>query len=50
MSQSHEPIKSESAVHDLTEDEDEVYFGSYAHFSIHEDMLKVNFRVFCIML
>lgn len=41
MSQSHEPIKSESAVHTLTEDEDDVYFGSYAHFSIHEDMLKV---------
>jgi len=42
MSQSHEPIKSESAVHTLTEDEDDVYFGSYAHFSIHEDMLKVS--------
>jgi hypothetical protein len=41
MSQSHEPIKSESAVHTLTDDEDDVYFGSYAHFSIHEDMLKV---------
>lgn len=44
MSQSHEPIKSESAVHTLTEDEDDVYFGSYAHFSIHEDMLKDKVR------
>ncbi|XP_071135707.1 protein arginine N-methyltransferase 3-like [Mytilus edulis] len=44
MSQPNEPIKPESAVHTLTEDEDEEYFGSYAHFSIHEDMLKDKVR------
>ncbi|CAC5366624.1 PRMT3 [Mytilus coruscus] len=38
MSKPHEPIQSESVVHTLTEDEDEEYFESYAHFSIHENM------------
>ena len=29
-------------VAELREDEDEAYFGSYGHYSIHEDMLKVH--------
>lgn len=30
-----------SVIETLTEDEDDAYFGSYAHFSIHQEMLKV---------
>lgn len=41
MSQPTQPIKADNAVQMLTEDEDDVYFGSYAHFSIHQEMLKV---------
>ena len=37
-----DPVPSDRAVAALTEDEDDVYFGSYGHFSIHEDMLKVS--------
>ncbi|XP_062598737.1 protein arginine N-methyltransferase 3-like [Saccostrea cucullata] len=44
MSQPSQPIKSENAVQMLTEDEDDVYFGSYAHFSIHQEMLKDKVR------
>lgn len=29
------------AVAELREDEDEAYFSSYGHYSIHEEMLKV---------
>ncbi|TNN58910.1 Protein arginine N-methyltransferase 3 [Liparis tanakae] len=32
---------NQSAVADLREDEDEAYFSSYGHYSIHEEMLKV---------
>ena len=31
-----------NAIQDLREDEDEAYFGSYSHFSIHRDMLQVS--------
>lgn len=41
MSQPSQPIRAENSVEMLTEDEDDVYFGSYAHFSIHQEMLKV---------
>lgn len=41
MSQPSQPISADNAVQMLTEDEDDVYFGSYAHFSIHQEMLKV---------
>lgn len=41
MSQPSQPIRAENNVEMLTEDEDDVYFGSYAHFSIHQEMLKV---------
>lgn len=40
--QSQEVVRSDHAVGDLTEDEDDVYFGSYGHFSIHQEMLKVG--------
>lgn len=33
---------SSSAVADLQEDEDGVYFSSYGHYGIHEEMLKVR--------
>ncbi|XP_056014170.1 protein arginine N-methyltransferase 3-like isoform X2 [Ostrea edulis] len=44
MSQPTQPIKADNAVQMLTEDEDDVYFGSYAHFSIHQEMLKDKVR------
>ncbi|XP_060085803.1 protein arginine N-methyltransferase 3-like [Ylistrum balloti] len=44
MTQSQEPIKQQSVIETLTEDEDDAYFGSYAHFSIHEEMLKDKVR------
>lgn len=31
-----------SAIADLQEDEDGVYFSSYGHYGIHEEMLKVR--------
>lgn len=33
---------SSSAIADLQEDEDGVYFSSYGHYGIHEEMLKVR--------
>lgn len=33
---------SSSAIADLHEDEDGVYFSSYGHYGIHEEMLKVR--------
>lgn len=30
------------AIADLQEDEDGVYFSSYGHYGIHEEMLKVR--------
>lgn len=33
---------SSTAVADLQEDEDGVYFSSYGHYGIHEEMLKVR--------
>ncbi|ELU04923.1 hypothetical protein CAPTEDRAFT_219758 [Capitella teleta] len=42
--QSQEVVRSDHAVGDLTEDEDDVYFGSYGHFSIHQEMLKDKVR------
>lgn len=30
------------SVAELREDEDEAYFGSYGHYGIHEEMLKVR--------
>lgn len=30
------------AIAELREDEDEAYFSSYGHYSIHEEMLKVG--------
>lgn len=44
MLQSQEPVKSQNVIETLTEDEDDAYFGSYAHFSIHEEMLKDKVR------
>ncbi|XP_022291518.2 protein arginine N-methyltransferase 3-like isoform X1 [Crassostrea virginica] len=44
MSQPSQPIRAENSVEMLTEDEDDVYFGSYAHFSIHQEMLKDKVR------
>ncbi|XP_052708946.1 protein arginine N-methyltransferase 3-like [Crassostrea angulata] len=44
MSQPSQPISADNAVQMLTEDEDDVYFGSYAHFSIHQEMLKDKVR------
>ncbi|XP_021379904.1 protein arginine N-methyltransferase 3-like isoform X2 [Mizuhopecten yessoensis] len=44
MLQSQEPIKPQNIIETLTEDEDDAYFGSYAHFSIHEEMLKDKVR------
>ncbi|XP_053417253.1 protein arginine N-methyltransferase 3 isoform X2 [Nycticebus coucang] len=38
---------STSAIADLQEDEDGVYFGSYGHYGIHEEMLKVVLDVGC---
>ncbi|XP_055578195.1 protein arginine N-methyltransferase 3 isoform X2 [Falco cherrug] len=35
---------SSSAIADLQEDEDGVYFGSYGHYGIHEEMLKDKVR------
>ncbi|XP_056268600.1 protein arginine N-methyltransferase 3 [Pseudoliparis swirei] len=35
---------NQSAVADLREDEDEAYFSSYGHYSIHEEMLKDKVR------
>lgn len=32
------------AVAELREDEDEAYFSSYGHYSIHEEMLKVRYH------
>lgn len=34
--------KSVGSVAELREDEDEAYFSSYGHYSIHEEMLKVT--------
>lgn len=33
---------STTAIADLQEDEDGVYFSSYGHYGIHEEMLKVG--------
>lgn len=33
---------STTAIADLPEDEDGVYFSSYGHYGIHEEMLKVR--------
>lgn len=33
--------KHAGSVAELREDEDEAYFSSYGHYSIHEEMLKV---------
>lgn len=33
---------STTAIADLQEDEDGVYFSSYGHYGIHEEMLKVR--------
>lgn len=33
---------STTAIADLLEDEDGVYFSSYGHYGIHEEMLKVR--------
>lgn len=33
-----------NAIQELREDEDEAYFGSYSHFSIHRDMLQDRIR------
>ncbi|KAM9605745.1 protein arginine N-methyltransferase 3 isoform 4-T4 [Morphnus guianensis] len=38
---------SSSAIADLQEDEDGVYFSSYGHYGIHEEMLKVVLDVGC---
>ncbi|XP_013403420.1 protein arginine N-methyltransferase 3 isoform X2 [Lingula anatina] len=35
---------SQNAIESLQEDEDEAYFSSYGHFSIHEEMLKDKVR------
>lgn len=35
---------STTAIADLQEDEDGVYFSSYGHYGIHEEMLKVGQR------
>lgn len=35
-------VRSSGAVADLQEDEDGVYFSSYGHYGIHEEMLKVR--------
>jgi hypothetical protein len=48
MSQPSQPITADNAVQMLTEDEDDVYFGSYAHFSIHQEMLKVFMILFML--
>lgn len=33
---------SASAIADLREDEEDVYFSSYGHYGIHEEMIKVR--------
>lgn len=33
---------SDSTIRNLKEDEEDVYFSSYGHFGIHEEMLKVR--------
>uniref|UniRef100_H3AWQ8 type I protein arginine methyltransferase n=1 Tax=Latimeria chalumnae TaxID=7897 RepID=H3AWQ8_LATCH len=37
-------VRTSGAVADLREDEDEVYFSSYGHYGIHEEMLKDKVR------
>lgn len=38
------PVKSENVIESMTEDEDEAYFDSYSHYSIHQEMLKDKVR------
>ena len=46
MAQPSTPVMPENVIQTLTDDEDDVYFGSYGHYSIHEEMLKVNRKIF----
>ena len=41
---SSDPVPSHLAVQNLWEDENDIYFGSYGHYAIHEEMLKVRAR------
>ncbi len=42
MAGKNEPVvPKHEAIQNLKDDDDDVYFGSYSHFSIHEDMLQV---------
>ena len=37
-----EPSRNEHAVSNLTVEEDDSYFETYGHFSIHQEMLQVD--------
>ena len=45
MQAAPEPAPSHQAIVSLKEDDDDLYFGSYAHFGIHQEMLQVLRRI-----